>query len=638
MCDSERPHAVAARMRRVSKVGRANWIVLIGAIVVVRPPTNRPAPPATGVPTWPPASERAYATVYVSQSGSDNNSGSESAPFLTLDRARRAVRTINASMEGDIVVYVQGGLYILPDTLTFDARDSGMNGFRVFYAAYPGEKPVLSGGQQITGWVASGNGLYRAQVGELRARQIYVNGSRAVRARTPDAGSYFHIRAWDTAGRVVEVSRDEVGDWERLNQVEMVILGKGVNQSNLRLASIAVSGTNARITAREPERTRLFEQEYPPKEPSRPYYFENAPEFLDAPGEWYLDAETRQVFYRPRAGEDMSVADVVAPRLERLVSLEGSLDAPVHDLQFHGLTFEHTTWLVPNNEGYVGDQASVVFTEKLPSDEITSYPGHRLPAGVHVEAANNLRFERNVFRHMGTSALNFYRAVSDSTVIGNVIVDIAGSGISIDLNLEGNPRDRRMICRRNVVSNNYIARTGRDYFQTVGIMLGYTDNAIVEHNELVDMPYMGISVGWGWDDRDSALRNNVIGYNHIEGVLNRMSDGGGIYTLSRQPGTVIAENYVHDIARTGVQGSFPIVGIYLDEGSNLITVRDNVLHNATDGLYGPVHQHANGPNNTISRNDGTSPTVIANAGLEPAFHDIRPAASMRLVPLPSSKP
>lgn len=604
------------------KIGHAIGIALVAGMVIAHLPANRPAPVRVFIaPTWPPPPEQAYATLYVSPSGSDSNPGTEGAPFHTIERARTAVRSINAAMAGDIVVYLREGLHTLTKTVSFDEQDSGMNGFQVFYAAYPGEKPVLSGGRAITGWTSAGNGLYRAPVGEMRFRQLYVSGRRAARARTPDAGAYFQIRGWDVAGRRVEVSRDEIGEWRRQDRVEMVILGKGVNQSNLRISSIAAAGTSALITPLEPERTRLFQQEYPPKEPLRPYYLENALEFLDAPGEWYLNTEINEVFYKPGAGEDMSVADVFAPRLERLFGVTGSLSNPVHSLQFHGLTFEHATWLTPNSEGYVGDQASIVFTERLPVDEIRSYPGHRMPAGVHVEAASGIRFERNVFRHMGGSALNLYRAVSDSAVIGNVIVDVAGSGISVDLNLQGNPGDVRIICRRNVVSNNYIARTGRDYFQTVGIMLGYTDGAVVEHNELSDMPYSGITVGWGWDNVDSALRDNVVRHNRVQGALNRMSDGGGIYTLSKQPGTLISENYVHDIVRTGVQGGFNISGIYLDEGSNLITVRDNVLANTGDRA---IFQNANGPGNTLIRNEGTSPTVIANAGLEPAFQDIRP--------------
>ncbi len=383
------------------------------------------------------------------------------------------------------------------------------------------------------------------------------------------------------------------------------------------------------LTALEPERTRLFQQAYPPKEPSRPYYFENAFEFLDQPGEWYLNTDTNEVFYRPRAGEDMATADVVAPGLERLLTVQGSLAAPVHDLEFRGLTFEHTTWLVPNSEGFIGDQASLVYIQPLPADEIASYPSYRLPAGVHVEAANRIRFERNVFQHMGGSALNLYRGVNDSTVIGNAIRDVSGGGISVDLNLEGNPSDTRKISRRNQLSNNYLTQTGRDYFQTVGIMLGYTDATIVEHNELLDLPYTGISVGWGWDDVDSALRNNVVRYNNIQQVLKLLADGGGIYTLSRQPGTLIAENYVHDIVRTSVHGSYEINGIFLDEGSNLITVRDNVLTNTGDG---PIRQNAAGPSNTFSNNGGASSAVIANAGLESAYRDIRPGS----VPAPAA--
>ncbi len=538
------------------------------------------------------------AEFYVSPTGNDANAGTETAPFRTIERARTAVRTLTSGMTGDIVVYLRGGVHTLANTVTFSTQDSGQNGFQVIYAAYPGETPMLSGGQRITNWVPSGGNLYKAAVGTLRFRQLYVNGKRAIRARTPDAGSYYEVRNWDIGGRRIEVAKDEIGNWQRRNQAELVILGAGVNQSNLRVGGVSMSGNSAFITPLEPERTRIFQQVYPPKSQYRPFYFENAFELLDSPGEWYLNTDTNEVYYWPLAGENPSVAEVVAPRLEQLVSVVGTLNAPVHDLQFRGLTFEHTTWLVPSSEGYVGDQASIVFTQPLPDDEISSYPGHRLPAGVHVEAANTIRFERNVFRHMGASALNLYRAVNDAVVVGNVILDVSASGISVDLNLQGNPSDQRVISRRTRLTNNYIAETGRDYYQSVGIMLGYTDAAVVEHNELQDMPYSGISVGWGWDNVDSALRDNVIRYNRIQRVLNFMSDGGGIYTLSKQPGTLIAENYVRDIVRTSVQGGFNISGIYLDEGSSQITVRDNVLVNTGDrGLF----QNGNGPGNTADQ-------------------------------------
>jgi len=568
----------------------------------------------------PPPSTTAF---YVAPSGSDQNPGTLQQPFQTIDRARVAVRSINGSMSANITVFLRGGEHMLPSSLLFDQLDSGSNGFDVVYAAYPGEHPVLHGGQHITGWASVGGGIYKANVGQLRFRQLYVNGKRAVRARRPDAGNYFQVRSWDTSGRRVEVSSGEIGNWQRLNQAEMVILGTGVNQSNLRLSSFSVSGSGAHVTPREPERTRLFQQAYPPKNPFRPYYFENALELLDSPGEWYLNTDSSEVYYMPRPGEDLSTADVVAPRLETLLTLRGTLPSPVHNIQFRNLTFAYSTWLVPSNEGFVGDQASIVFTGPLPDDEITSYPGHRHPAAVHVEAAANLTFERNVFTHLGSSGLNLYVGTHDNRIVGNVFTDISASGISVDLNLEGNPADPRKTSRRDVVANNYLSQTGSDYFQSVGIMVGYADSIAIEHNELSDMPYSGISVGWGWASADNAATSNTIRHNRIQRVLQKMSDGGGIYTLSKQPGTLIAENYVHDIVRTSVQGGFNISGIYLDEGSSFITVRDNVLANTGDRR---VFQNGNGGGVTLSNNDGQSQATMDLAGLEPAYADIRPGS------------
>jgi len=583
------------------------------------------------------AAASAQVTYFVSPEGNDGNPGSKSKPFRTLEKARSVVRSENRRMKNDIVVYLHGGEYPLCDTVVFDQQDSGTNGLSIIYRAYPGETPVVTGGQRIKGWKATTNGLYKVSVrstqplalctasdssrpNQVQFRQLYVNGRRAVRARTPNTGEYYRLKSWDTVNKRVEINRSEVGHWGRLNQVAMIILGRGVNQANLRIASFSPVGTSTFVVPVEPERTRIFEQEYPPKE-ARPYYLENAFEFLDAPGEWYLDTTTQDLFYKPRPGEDLASAVVVAPRLETLVRIQGTLDAPARHIQFHGLTFEHTTWLLPNSEGFIGDQASIAFTQRLPADQTTSYPGHRLPAAFHLESASNIRLERNTFQHLGGSAINLYAATQDNTLLGNVIADVSGSGISLDLNLEGNPKDTRKVSRRNVISNNYISKIGRDYYQSVGIMAGYTDTTVIEHNELTDMPYSGISVGWGWADVPNAARNNVISYNKISHVLNMMADGGGIYTLSRQPGTQIVGNHIHDLKRPPTAGGFTNGGIFLDEGSNLITVQDNVFQNVEDMN---VKLHKNGTSNVIRNNDVSSLQVLTSAGLEPAYRDIRP--------------
>jgi len=205
--------------------------------------------------------------------------------------------------------------------------------------------------------------------------------------------------------------------------------------------------------------------------------------------------------------------------------------------------------------------------------------------------------------------------------VGNLITDVSGGGVAIDLNLEGNPTEAWKISRDNVVRSNYIEKTGRDYYQSVGIMVGYTQGSVIEHNELTDMPYSGISVGWGWADVDNAGRDNVVRYNRVWNVLHTESDGGGVYTLSRQPGTLLAENYIFDIVRYPWLGGYEINGIFMDQGSNLITVRDNVYQNIDD-----VDLRLNEPGTRNAFLDDTlSPAaVVANSGLEPAYWDIRP--------------
>src|SRR4029079_19376939 len=135
---------------------------------------------------------------------------------------------------------------------------------------------------------------------------------------------------------------------------------------------------------------------------------------------------------------------------------------------------------------------------------------------------------------------------------------------AIAIELKGNPVDSRAICKNIVVKNNYFTRVARDYHGSVAVLATYVEGRVVEHNEIFDLPYTGISVGWGWTTEDTALGNNSIRYNRIHRVLTQLSDGGGIYTLSKQPGTVVQENYVYDLNKSEWSDAF-IAGIYLDE-------------------------------------------------------------------------
>ena len=521
---------------------------------------------------------RSRTTFYVAPSsigGSDGHPGTISEPFLTLERAKQAVRDVSKTMTGDAIVYLRSGTYELEEPLVFQSHDSGQNGYRVIYMAYPGEKPVITGGRRISGWIPAGNGVYKANTHGLQFRQLYVGGKPRVRARTPNEGSFNRLLNWDESDRTIIVATSEVPNLFDLHEVEMIIHKEWI-QNNLRLASFHLSGPEAHIAPLEPDRTKAFSSHDYLRKNGQSYYWENAFEFLDAEGEWYLKAANHELFYKLRAGEDVSTIVAVAPTLVQLVRLQGTPEAPVKHIRFHGIVFEHSTWLEPSEEGFATGQADSIANG--------SEGKHRIPGAIHVQNAENIWFEGNTFRNLGATAVVFWSGVRDSAFVGNTFENISASGISIGMDLDEHPPASSQICQRIVIKNNLITRVGRDYHSSVGIFAGYTEGLVIENNELTDMPYTGISVGWGHTFEQTPLKNNLIKRNRIHHVMNLLADGGGIYTLSKQPGTTIVENYVFDIVRSPGAGDNIIGGIYLDEGSSLITLTNNLLENIPIGI------------------------------------------------------
>ncbi|MCD9873395.1 hypothetical protein [Streptomyces guryensis] len=155
--------------------------------------------------------------------GSDSNPGTSTASaFKTIQAAQAAVRAVDANMSSDIVVNLRGGTYNLTSPITLGTSDSGTNGHTVVYQAYNGETPVISSGRTITGWTAVGNGEYKASVGSLNFRQLYVNGVRATRARYPDLGSDFQLQGSDKTNKLLQVLSSQISNWSNLSQTEMV--------------------------------------------------------------------------------------------------------------------------------------------------------------------------------------------------------------------------------------------------------------------------------------------------------------------------------------------------------------------------------------------------------------------------------
>jgi len=586
------------------------------------------------------------ASYYVSPSGSDADPGTLYAPFRTIKKARDVVRTVNGSMKGDVVVYLRGGTYALDSTVAFGPADGGTNGYYVRYVAYTGETPLLTGGVPVTGWSVSdqAKNIWKATGVTSRFRQLYVNGTKAIRARSPNLGTggaanFYRLTKVDTTGRALNVANSYVANWNNFNNVEMHLMIAWAD-ATLRLASATNMGGYTKLSIQDPERTMLFNRPYPmlgttlgDKNKQQAFYFENAFEFLDQPGEWYHDESTNTLYYMPRTGESMSTATVVAPILENLITVTGpSTSNTVGYLAFQGLAFAHTNFLRPSKSGLLDLQAGQ-FNTAAPGGN--KYMLWRPAAGVTVTNAHHILFERNVFTQMAATGLDFISGTHDDKIVGNVFTDLGASGISLgkfaqdtltEIHIAYNPTDKNEISTNDTVKNNLVTKVTTEIQGAVGIGAGYPRNVVIEHNEVAYMNYSGISVGFGWTKNTTAMTNNHINWNNVHHVAQLLADAGPIYTLSNQgTGSQIQYNYIHDMAASQ-WADYWIVAIYLDEGTSGYDVSHNVFSNAPSG----VACNSCGAY-SASDNTGSAASTISGAGIESAYSDIK---SKTTIPLP----
>lgn len=586
------------------------------------------------------------ATYFVSPIGDDANPGTQAAPFRTLGKAKAVVRTANSTMTGDIVVTLRGGTYALDSTLAFDPSDGGKNGYYVRYVNFAGETPLITGGKPITNWSLSDQtkNIWKATGVTGRFRQLYVNGSKAIRARSPNLGTggaanFYRLTKVDTTGRALNVANSYVGNWNNFSKVEMHLMIAWAD-ATLRLASATNMGGYTKLSIQDPERTMLFNRPYPmlgttlgDKNKQQAFYFENAYEFLDQPGEWYLDESTNTLYYMPRTGEDMKTATVVAPALENLITVTGpSTSNTVGYLAFQGLAFAHTNFLRPSKSGLLDLQAGQ-FNTAAPGGN--KYMLWRPSAGVVVTNAHHMIFERNIFAQMAATGLDLISGTHDDRIVGNVFTDLGASGVSLgkfaqdsltEVHIAYNPTDKNEISTNDTVKNNLVTKVTTEIQGAVGIGAGYPRNVVIEHNEVSYMNYSGISVGFGWTKSPTAMTNNHINWNNVHHVAQLLADAGPIYTLSNQgSGSQIQYNYIHDMAASQ-WADYWIVSIYLDEGTSGYDVSHNVFANAPSG----VACNSCGTY-SASDNTGSSSSTISGAGIESAFSDIK---NKRTIPLP----
>ena len=594
--------------------------------------------------------------IWISPKGSDFNDGTRQSPKATLTSALRQARewrrTEDNRIQGGITIYMEGGTYAFHEPVFIRPEDSGTKESPTIIRSVGDEKVILSGGISINGWKKQGK-VWVADVPAFNGRpldfrQLWVNGKKAVRARdVEDFEKMNRICSVDEKNEilyvpVVSIRRliDNKGNL-KAKYAEMV-LHQMWCVANLRIRSVEVQGDSAAIRFHQPESRIQFEHPWP-----RPmvttdghnsaFYLTNARELQDVPGEWYHDIDARKVYYYPREGEKMQEAEVIVPAVETLVRVEGTLDRPVCHIRFEKITFSYTTWMRPSEKGHVPLQAGMYLTDgyRIDPKMQRNYLNHPLDnqgwlgrpaAAVRVVAARQIDFERCRFEHLGSTGLDYEEAVQGGVVRGCLFRDIAGNGLLVgsfspaahETHLPYDPADRREVCTQQQINNCYFTEIGNEDWGCLAIAAGYVGDVNIEHNEISEVPYSGISLGWGWTQTVNCMRNNRVHANLIHHYAKHMYDVAGIYTLGSQPKSYVTENCVHSIYKPGyVHDPNHWFYLYTDEGSSFITVRDNW----TEGEK--YLQNANGPGNVWENNGPKVDSVIRErAGLEAGYKDL----------------
>ena len=660
-----------------------------------------------------------YREFFVSPNGSDTNAGSKESPFKTLAKAKQAVREAIPGMNGDIVVTLAGGTYPVSQAIVFGPEDSSVGQYHIIYRAADGETPVLTAGVPITKWERASGGMWKAPLHrDHKLRALYVNDRRAVMAHSAEIaaqGGWGVYRvtagqapwAWESGATAdgVEYNASDLPLITR-NTSDVEIENRTAWNANfVGVRDISTEGGHYIFKLQQPYGAIIQNINWAGGLTNGTEQIVlNAYELLNQPGEFYFDRAGQTVYYVPRPGEDMTTAMVVAPVTETIIDLEGlPLKQRVRNLTFEGLTFADTDYnllKVGDSVGKATVQTATVCTAFAnPNWHLDIYRDYdTLPGAIMANAVEGIELIRSVIKHTGCDGVVMANDINDTKIIGNILCDCGGSAITLghpqhvyendtsDLKTpagagiehEKFPAGTESAPRHVVIADNFLPDDAVLFNGHTVITVFFGEEIQIVHNWILNAPYSGINLGWGWcefdglkagrhpqyaprEDRPAMLpgrptqvaRNNLVQANRVENTMLLLHDGGGIYTIGSQPGTVVADNYVH-----GSQQS-----IYTDEGSAYITCRDNVIASPFQNAhYAPDYgrKHSITIENyfvTESKWDVTAPdtflkrytlcegglwtleayALIKGSGIEPAYQDIvpsewQPAPADRMLP------
>ncbi|MGA3334226.1 MAG: right-handed parallel beta-helix repeat-containing protein [Terracidiphilus sp.] len=559
---------------------------------------------------------------YVAPRGRDENPGTRSKPFATLQRARDEVRKLVAKgLKTNVTVRIYGGTYTLQETLIFGLEDSGTDEYSIVYEAVPGEEPVITSGVKIEGWkqldamlpelpVPACGKVWVADVPESLGRfyTLYDQQGHLPRAQgngfipeDPPAGADGSDRS--ARFRNLYFPPGAIRNWSNLDDVEIVIRSLPASLSTMNILALESVDEKARMAHTKLPATYPIGRTTDPDLLATPSaWVENVLDGLDHAGAWVLNTHTRKLYLWPRTEKP---EEILAPRLRELIRVEGKIDAdgptdvPVRGLIFRGLTFAHAdrdVW-TEDDTGMQHDWEMIDKPDAL----------------VRLRGAERCTVESCKFRDSGGNAIRLDLYAQNNRIKGNEIRQMGQGGIGL-LGYGAGVKD---VNKRNEIFNNHIHHCGLIYWHSLGVVLWQSGENRIANNYIHHMPRHAIclsgprleyflkpcerreickSVRWReigqvqtWDQAMPYLhtRKNAVENNEVERVLQKLGDGAAINVSGCGNGNLIRRNYLHDIfASEWVSGV-----LRTDDWQSGTTWEENIIYRSNAGAW--EHKGAN---------------------------------------------
>lgn len=493
-------------------------------------------------------------------------------------------------------IALDSGRYFISEAIEIEGVSS------IGLRAKEGARPVISGGRKIREWTNLGANRWRAKLPDVAAgkwhfRELYIGGKRATRARHPDSGTLRIAAAGEDRRTAFRSNPGDLQNWTNPGSIEFVFYHDW-SLSRVLLENIDLKQNFATLADPIGQTTAAhYAMDHFEKQPR--YHLENHPDFLTAAGEWHLDDRSGELTYLAHPGEDPNQLEVIAPCADALLRI-----SQCKHIDFDGITFAHANWQLPPG-GCAGVQAA--FHQVRPAHGVYENRREAKPAAIELSDCSDITFNNCHFEGLTASGLWVRNGCKNITIENSTFREIGANAVMV-----GDQAASEETASSHVsIDGCTIEDCGTTDYGAVGIWIGIANHVSVKNNTLQRLPYTGVSVGWRWNPTPSACHHNLIEDNHIHHIMQKLSDGGGIYTLGRQPGTILRRNRIHDVPVNA--GRAESNGMFLDEGTTDILIENNTIYRIARS---PLRFHRAGENlvksNTLYRWSEDIPMVRYN--------------------------